>query len=40
MAHLPTRAWGGGEPYYFSIWQQEVPVFQDIPQEAILGFVK
>ena len=34
---LPGEA---GLPYYYSIWQQEVSVFQNIPQEAILGFVK
>jgi hypothetical protein len=34
---LPGNA---GTPYYYSIWQQEVSVFQSIPQEAILGFVK
>lgn len=34
---LPGEA---GLPYYYSIWQQEVSVFQSIPQEAIMGFVK
>jgi len=34
---LPGEA---GLPYYYSIWQQEVSVFQGIPQEAIMGFVK
>ena len=34
---LPGEA---GLPYYYSIWQQEVSVFQRIPQEAIMGFVK
>jgi RHS repeat-associated protein len=34
---LPGEA---GLPYYYSIWQQEVSVFQKIPQEAILGFAK
>ena len=29
-----------GLPYYYSIWQQEVAVLQNIPQEAIMGFVK
>jgi len=29
-----------GLPYYYSVWQQEVSVFQRIPQEAIMGFVK
>ena len=28
-----------GLAYYYSIWQQEVSVFQSIPQKAILGFV-
>jgi hypothetical protein len=35
-SRLPGEA---GLPYYYSIWQQEVSVFQSIPQEAILGFV-
>src|SRR5713226_6413612 len=34
---LPGEA---GLPYYYSIWQQEVSVFQGTPQEAIMGFVK
>jgi RHS repeat-associated protein len=34
---LPGKA---GLPYHYSIWQQEVSVFQRIPQEAIKGFVK
>jgi RHS repeat-associated protein len=29
-----------GIPYHYSIWQQETSVYQDIPLEAILGFVK
>lgn len=29
-----------GLPYYYSMWRQEVSVFQGIPQEAIVGFVK
>ena len=40
MAYLPTLPGEAGMPYYYSIWQQEVSVFQAIPQEAILGFVK
>ncbi len=27
-------------PYHYSIWQQEVSVYQNIPIEAIKGFVK
>ena len=29
-----------GIPYHYSIWQQEVSVFQNIPRNAILGFVE
>jgi hypothetical protein len=29
-----------GLPYHWSIWQQEISVFQNIPLEAIKGFVK
>lgn len=29
-----------GLPYHYSIWQQEVSVYQNIPKEAIKGFVK
>jgi DsbC/DsbD-like thiol-disulfide interchange protein len=35
----PRLPGAAGLPYY-SIWQQEVSVFQSIPQEAILGFVR
>jgi RHS repeat-associated protein len=35
----PRLAGEAGLPYYYSIWQQEVSIFQSIPQEAILGFV-
>ncbi len=38
------RAWdvyprGSGELYHFSIWQQELSVYQRIPREAIIGWV-
>ena len=29
-----------GLPYHYSIWQQEVSVYKNIPKEAIRGFVK
>ena len=29
-----------GLPYHYSIWQQEISVFQNIPREAITGFEK
>jgi len=29
-----------GLPYHYSIWQQEVSVYKNIPNEAIRGFVK
>ena len=29
-----------GLPYHYSIWQQETSVYQNIPIEAIKGFVK
>jgi len=29
-----------GLPYHYSIWQQETSIFQNIPKEAIRGFVK
>ncbi|MCQ2534226.1 MAG: hypothetical protein MJ172_06635 [Clostridia bacterium] len=29
-----------GLPYHYSIWQQEISVYQNIPYEAIVGYVK
>ena len=29
-----------GLPYHYSIWQQEISVYKNIPKEAIKGFVK
>lgn len=29
-----------GLPYHYSIWQQEISVYKNIPIEAIKGFVK
>lgn len=29
-----------GLPYHYSIWQQEVSVFGEIPLDAIMGVVK
>ena len=36
----PRLTGEAGLPYHYSIWQQEVSVFQNIPREAIKGFVK
>jgi hypothetical protein len=33
---LPGEA---GLPYYYSIWQQELSIYQNIPQNAIEWFV-
>jgi len=48
VTSLQQRAWEmyprvngvQGLPYHYSIWQQETSVFQNIPREAISGFVK
>jgi RHS repeat-associated protein len=29
-----------GLPYHYSIWQQEISIYQNIPREAIRGYVK
>jgi len=37
--HAPRVDGIAGLPYHRSIWAQEVPIFQSIPREAIVGFV-
>jgi RHS repeat-associated protein/uncharacterized repeat protein (TIGR01451 family) len=37
--HYPRVNGAAGLPYHYSIWQQEISVFQRIPQEAIIGWV-
>ncbi len=38
---LYPRANGeAGLPYHYSIWQREISVFQNVPKEAVIGFVK
>ncbi|NOZ12425.1 MAG: hypothetical protein GXO69_02110 [Acidobacteria bacterium] len=36
----PRVSGEAGFPYDYSIWQQEISVYQNIPKEAIVGIIK
>ncbi|MCR5609273.1 MAG: hypothetical protein K6G26_09445 [Lachnospiraceae bacterium] len=37
---FPRTNGAEGVPYHYSVWQKEVSVYQSIPREAIVGYVK
>ncbi|MCB5955155.1 hypothetical protein [Enterococcus sp. CWB-B31] len=38
--NFPRVSGQEGLPYHYSVWQQETSIYQQIPPEAINGFVK